>query len=394
MGQPHSQIQQRRTRSGRVLPIVIIAIFMLLLVAGVLPRLRQSQARSAEQSTATDVPTVFTETVGRDTADTELDLPGSIAGLHETGIYARTNGFVKSLRVDIGSMVRAGDTLAVLDMPDVAEQLRQARASLEQVEASAGLARSTLARWKSMREQAAVTPQEFDERQAAANVAEANVRVSRANVANLSEVLRFGALIAPFRGVVTSRTIDIGGLVSAGAVTGNRPLLTLVQIDTLRVMLNVPQSAAAMVRVGQRADVAVRELGDTTFRGRVALTSRAIDPLSRTLLTEVHVTNPDRRLLPGMFAHVKFTVPTAGGGLRIPSIALIVRADGTQVAQVVNGKVRLTPVTLGRDFGTSLEVLSGIAQGAELVVNASEQLSDGMVVKAIARGKAPAKPAP
>ncbi len=288
-------------------------------------------------------------------------------------------------------MVRRGDTLALLDMPDIAEQLRQSRASLEQVEASAALARSTLARWTTMREKDVITPQEFDERQAAANVAEANVRVARANVAALSEVARFGALVAPFSGVVTARSIDMGSLVSAGAVTGNRALFTLVQIDTLRVMLSVPQSAASMIRVGQRADVAVRELGDTTFRGTVALTSRAIDPISRTLMTEVRVINPDRRLLPGMFTQVQFTVPAAGSGLRIPAIALIVRAEGTQVAQVVDGKVRLTPVTLGRDFGTALEVLSGIQEGAELVMNPGEQLADGMTVKAVAREKSGGK---
>ncbi len=383
---------RRAPRHGRALPIVIAVVLIGGVILGVLPRVKQARAREGEVRATTGAPTVFTERVSRDTGATALELPGSIAGLHETGIYARTNGFVKSLRVDIGSVVRAGDTLALLDMPDVAEQLRQARASLEQVEASATLARSTLARWRTMREKEVVTPQEFDERQAAANVAEANVRVARANVANLSEVLRFGALTAPFSGVVTSRTIDLGALVSAGAVTGNRPLLTLVQIDTLRVMLNVPQSAASQITVGQRADIAVRELGDSAFRGRVALTSRAIDATNRTLLTEVRVNNAGRRLMPGMFATVKLAIPAAGGGLRIPAIALIVRADGTQVARVVDGKVSMVPITLGRDYGTTLEVLSGVREGDALIVNPSEMLSDGMTVKSVARAKKTAKP--
>jgi RND family efflux transporter MFP subunit len=382
----------RTARRGRALSVVIAVVLIGGVILGVLPRVKQARARENEVQANTGAPTVFTERVSRDTGATAIELPGSIAGLHETGIYARTNGFVKSLRVDIGSVVRAGDTLALLDMPDVAEQLRQARASLEQVEASATLARSTLARWRTMREKDVVTPQEFDERQAAANVAEANVRIARANVANLSEVLRFGALTAPFSGVVTSRTIDLGALVSAGAVTGNRPLLTLVQIDTLRVMLNVPQSAASNITIGQRADIAVRELGDSAFRGRVALTSRAIDATNRTLLTEVRVSNVGRRLMPGMFATVKLAIPAAGGGLRIPAIALIIRADGTQVARVVDGKVSMVPITLGRDFGTTLEVVSGVREGDALIVNPSEMLSDGMTVKSVAREKKATKP--
>jgi RND family efflux transporter MFP subunit len=381
-----------RPRDGRALPIVIGLVLLGAVVIGVVPRVKQARSRESEVRASTGSPTVFTERVSRDTAATALELPGSIAGLHETGIYARTNGFVKSLRVDIGSMVRTGDTLVLLDMPDVTEQLRQARASLEQVEATATLARSTLARWRTMREKDVVTPQEFDERQAASNVAEANVRVARANVANLSEVLRFGALTAPFSGVVTSRTIDLGALVSAGAVTGNRPLLTLVQTDTLRVMLNVPQSAASKIAVGQRADVSVRELGDSAFRGRVALTSRAIDATNRTLLTEVRVNNAGRRLMPGMFATVKLALPASGSSLRIPAIALIVRADGTQVARVSDGKVGLVSVTLGRDFGTTLEVLDGVKEGDALIVNPSELLTDGMVVKSVARQKKAAKP--
>ena len=382
----------RPARRGRVIPIVVAAVLLGAVAVGILPRFRQARSRNAEVQSNTGVNTVFTEMVQRDSAGSTLELPGSVAGLHEIAIYARTNGFVKALRVDIGSTVRAGDTLALLDMPDVSEQLRQARASLEQVEATAVLARSTLVRWRALREQEVVTPQEFDERQAAASVADANVRVARANVANLSELVRFGALTAPFAGVVTARTIDLGSLVSAGAAAANRALFTLVQVDTLRVLFNVPQSAATLISVGQRAEVAVRELGDSTFSGRVALTSRAIDAASRTMLTEVHVKNAGRRLMPGMFATVKLALPAHGSGLRIPSIALIIRADGTQVARVTDDTVHLVPVSIGRDFGTTLEVLDGVKEGDALIVNPSELLNDGMVVKSVAREKKAVKP--
>ena len=383
-----------RPRYGRVVPIVIVLVLIAMFVAGVLPRMRQASDRQRETGASAEIPTVFTELVRRDSSGTTLDLPGSIGGLREEAIFARTTGFVKSLRVDLGSTVRAGDTLLVIDMPDIAEQAHQSRATLEQVEATAQLAHATLERWRTLLAKDAVTRQEVDEKQAAANVADANVKAARASAANLSEVLRFGAVLAPFNGVVTTRAVDVGSLVSAGAVSGNRALLTLTQIDTLRVMINVPQSAAANVHVGQVARVAVQELGAETFPGVVALTARAIDPATRTLLTEVHVINPDRRLLPGMFTHVALSVAASGEGLRIPSIALIIRADGPQVARVEDGIVHLTPIKLGRDFGTTLEVLGGIAVGAQVIVNPSEQLSDGMAVRAVARGANADAPSP
>jgi RND family efflux transporter MFP subunit len=239
-----------------------------------------------------------------------------------------------------------------------------------------------------------VTPQELDERQAQANVTEANLRAARANVANLREVLRFGAVLAPFSGVVTSRTVDLGALVVAGAAAAARPLLTLVQTDTVRVMLNVPQSAAARVRTGMSARVLVRDAGDASVAGTVVRTAGAIDPVTRTLLTELHIPNRARTLLPGMYAQVQFTVPSTGASLRIPAIALIVRGEGTLVARVENDTVQLVPVTLGRDFGTSVEVLDGVKAGDALVVNPPESLSDGLRVRAVARGggKAPTKP--
>jgi RND family efflux transporter MFP subunit len=370
--------------------LLIVVVLAALFTAGALPRLQQAKERSTETAAMSEIPTVYTELVKKDTMPTKLELPASIVGLHETALYARTNGYVKSLRVDIGSTVRAGDTLATLDMPEIGEQLRQARAVAEQTEATAALARATLARWRSMAEKDAVTKQELDEKQAAANVAEANLRAAHANVANLSEVLRFGALVAPFSGVVTSRSIDVGTLVSSGAVTGNRPLFTMTQTDTLRAMVGVPQSAAGSITVGQKAEVVIRDVTNTPFPGKVALTARAIDPTTRAMMVEVHIANPQHRAMPGAFSRVTFTVPAAGLGIRIPAIALIIRGDGPQVARVEGGKIHLTKLTLGRDFGTTVEVLSGIEPGAEVVINPSEQIADGAMVKPIRRGTKPA----
>lgn len=375
-----------RARHGRALPLVIAVVFAGLLAAGAMPRLAQSRARDAERRQVNAVPTVFTERVRADTSSTPLELPATVTGLHEAPIFARANGFVRSLRVDIGSVVRRGDTLLVLDMPEVREQMQQAAAVVEQTEASAALAQATLKRWQSLAQQGVVTPQELDERQAQANVAEASLRAARANLAAVREVLRFGAVLAPFSGVVAARSVDVGALVVAGAAAAARPLLTVVQTDTLRVMLQVPQSSAARIRTGLTTRVSVRDLGDGAFTGIVVRTAGAIDPVTRTMLTEVHVPNRQRRLLPGMFAQVAFTVPAGGPSLRMPAIALIVRGEGTLVARVERDTVRLVPVTLGRDFGTTLEVLTGVQTGDALVVNPPESLADGVAVRAIARG--------
>ncbi|HCT56327.1 MAG TPA: efflux RND transporter periplasmic adaptor subunit [Gemmatimonas aurantiaca] len=374
-----------RARHGRMMPIVFVLIFAGLLAAGLLPRLAQSRARADESARSTAVPTVFTEPVKRDTTTTPFELPATLTGVHEASIFARTNGFVRQLRVDIGSPVRAGDTLVVLDMPELREQERQATAVLEQTEASAKLAKTSLDRWKQLATQGVVTPQEFDERTATANVTDANARAARANLANLRELQRFGVLVAPFHGVVTARSIDIGSLVVAGAAAGARPLLSLVQTDTVRVMLQVPQSAAPRVRVGMRTAVVVSDLGNEEIMGTVVRTAGAIDPVTRTLLTEVHVPNAQRRLLPGMFATVRLKVPSSPS-LRVPAIALIVRGDGTQVARVEKDTVRLVPITIGRDYGTSLEVLGGLQPGDQVVVNPPESMASGQPVKAIARG--------
>jgi RND family efflux transporter MFP subunit len=374
-------------------PIVLVVIFGALLAAGTIPRLAQSRARDAERHASASAPAVFTEPVRRDTASSPFEMPATLMGLHETNIYARTNGFVRRYTVDIGSVVRRGDTLVLLDMPDVREQVLQASAVLEQAEASAALASATLTRWKQLADKGVVTPQEFDEKQAAANVTEANVRAARANVANLREVQRFGALIAPFRGVVTARNIDLGSLVAAGAAVGARPLLTLVQTDTVKVVLSVPQSAAARIHDGMPAQVIVRDLGDSVFKGRITRNAGAIDPVTRTLQTIVQLPNPRGVLMPGMFAQVRLTVPVGAPMLRIPAIALIVRGDGTQVARVVHDTVQLVPVTVGRDFGTAVEVRGDIAAGDQVVVNPPESLVSGMAVRATARGaKGAAKP--
>ncbi|MBC8089501.1 MAG: biotin/lipoyl-binding protein, partial [Phycisphaerae bacterium] len=217
------------SNSGRYVVIGFIIVIVLLLLSGILPRLTRQQRVVAEASEVMAAPMVTVSAAHLGDPTNVLALPATLYGLHETGLYVRTNGYVRSLRADMGSRVRAGDTLAVVEMPELDQELNQARATLAQVVANGELTRSTLDRWKKMMSQGAATQQEFDEKQAAFNANQAGQASARANIERLSELKRFGNLVAPFGGVVTARNIDVGALVSPTVGTGARPLFSLVQ---------------------------------------------------------------------------------------------------------------------------------------------------------------------
>jgi len=247
-----------------------------------------------------------------------------------------------------------------------------------------GLARATVERLRDLVTEGAITRQDFDERQAAFEVARANAAAAGANVERLSALKRFGQVVAPFAGVVTVRNVDTGALVAAGggaSGAGTRPLFTLAQVDTVRVMASVPQSAAASVRVGQAAGVVVQELGGAPIQGRVTRTAQALDPATRTLLVEVQAPNLDRRLMPGMFARVTLTTDGMAAPLLVPANTLIMGAEGPQAALVRDGRVHLAKLVLGRDYGTEVEVLDGLELGAVLVVNPSDEVVEGASVR-------------
>ena len=217
--------------------------------------------------------------------------------------------------------------------------MNQARATLAQIVATGVLTKTTLDRWKSLDAQGAATKQEFDEKQAAFNANQAGQASAKANVDRLAELKRFGNLVAPFGGVVTARNIDVGALVSPTTGTGARPLFSLVQVDTMRILASVPQNAAPNVKIGQTADIVVQELGGVAFKGVVTRTSQAIDLATRTLLTEIEVQNKDGRLLPGMFGQVKLELTRGSRTLLVPANTLIIRSTGPIVAMVRDGKV-------------------------------------------------------
>jgi len=373
-GEPSSSHTGRWLLGGGVLLIAG------LLAAGIIPRLSRERRIVAEETAVNAVPIVTVAPVKPGNKSVDILLPANLLGLHEVALYPRSSGYVKRFLVDIGSRVTEGQLLAEIETPELDQELSVARATLEQIKATSELTRTTLERWKNLSEAGVATKQEFDEKQAAYNVSRANMNASQASVDRLVELKRFSRLVAPFSGVVISRGIEVGALVSATTLPA-RPLYTISQVDTLRVIANVPQDAAPAVHPGQEVSVMVQELGGEPFRGKISRTTSAIDPVTRTLQISILIVNTARKLMPGMYAQVKLTTPRGPTSLVVPANTLIIRSDGPQVAVVREGRVHMTKVTLGRDFGTTVEALTGLNANDQLVVNPGDDVVDGAAVK-------------
>lgn len=370
------------SRAGRRLLLGGGVLFAVLFALGTVPRLRHRDELQALARESEAAPVVRTVAVRAAPPATELTLPGTVEPIREAALYPRANGYVRRFHADIGARVRAGQLLAEIETPEVDQELAQARASLGQARASYGLARTTLDRWQAMVKDSAATRQELDERSAAFNAAGANVAAAEASARRLQELQSFGRVAAPFSGTVTQRSVEVGQLVSPSQ--GARPLFVLAQSDTVRVMVNVPEEAAAQVRAGGEAHVVVR--GSTEARpARVVRTAGALDAATRTMLAEVDVPNAAGTLLPGMYAQVKLAVHDVAPGLLLPANALITGAAGPQVALVRDGRVHFAKLQLGRDLGTDIEVLSGVAAGDIVVLNPSDEVAEGVAVRAMAQ---------
>jgi len=391
------------------LALVLAALIIGGFFAGYLPRQKREQVLAAESKSETDsLPVVTVTPVTRAGNRTELVLPGNIQPVTEAPVLARANGYIKKRYADIGDRVTGGQVLAEIEAPELDQQIRQAEATLQQAESSVqqaeasleqgrsneNLARVTATRWANLVARGAVSKQENDVYQAQytaqqANVqalekavaaARSNVGAVQANLARLNELKGYQTVRAPFAGVITVRNIDTGALINEG----NTLLYRIAQTGRMRTYINVPQSEAESVRVGQTATLRFSELQNRQFMGTVTRTSNALDPASRTLLTEVEVPNPGGTLLPGMFTQVDLQVLRKTPPLLIPGDTLVVRADGTQVA-VINpeGQVHYTRIQLGRDYGDHIEVLSGLEEGEQVAVNPSDAVREGVKVKPV-----------
>jgi membrane fusion protein, multidrug efflux system len=378
-----------------VIGALLVVGLGVLYVTGTLPRLwHDKEIQSAAAAKAAAPLVVTTAVTHRSPAEAQRGLPGNCLPMLETSLFARTNGFIRERLVDIGDRVKAGQRLAMIAAPDVDDQLTQSKADLQQAEANlnlnkanAELARTTLARDKSAGTIAVPAQQvdqdqaTYDTAQASVKAAEASILVYKATVQRFADLVSFQEIKAPFDGVVTVRNYDKGALVIADS-TAALPMFHVAQIDVVRVFVNVPQVFAPEVRPGQTAVVYRQEHPSRKFAGKVTRTSSALDPNTRTLLTEVDVPNPDAALLPGMYLQVDFNFPRLEPSLMVPSEAVTYRANGAWVGVLDSGNaVHYQKVQLGRDFGMEIEVLDGLSDGVTVIVRPGDELPDGTVVQ-------------
>lgn len=357
-------------------------VSILVLGAVIVFVLRSFQARALERSTAFHAKqyvTTITPTAGG--AGQPLTLPGTLLGIIESTVYARSNGYVVRWLKDIGSSVKKGDLLAEITAPEVDQELAQAVSARDQAAAGAALAKSTADRWQALRQKDAVTQQDLDERMSAYSQAQANLAAADANVRRLRKLQGFNQVVAPYDGVVTRRNIDVGDLVNAGNGGTGQALFSVAQVDPLRLYVYVPQSYAGQVKVGDSVTVTLAERVGEQYRGSVARTARAIDAATRTMQVEIRVPNPSNALITGSYVQVTLPIDVEPSALVVPTNVLLFRPEGTRVALVDGGgRVHLTAVKLGTDFGTRVEVLSGLNLSDRVILNPADSLADGDVV--------------
>ncbi len=375
-----------RRFSKRAIAIIAIlaACATLAIASGVHSRLT-AETRLRESAQASAIPYVDVVSPKASADADEIALPGSTSAFNDTPIYARTSGYVKHWYVDIGAHVKRGQLLATIETPELDQQLQQARADLENAEANLQLATTTAARWQHLLESDSVSHQETDQAVSDLHSKQALVNSSRANVERLGQLQAFERVIAPFDGVVTARNTDIGALVQAGDNSGPKELFHMAAIQTLRVYIAVPEIYAAFVKNGEQAKLTLDALPGEALTGTIVRNADAIDATSRTLNVEVDVPNPTGRLLPGAYAFVHLRVPPQSGSVTIPSNALLFRAEGLRVGVVRNGHVELVPISIGQDYGSTVEVISGLSAPDTVIVNPSDSLANGAAVQLVAK---------
>ena len=388
------QGERKPAKANRLFTFLIGGVIVLVILGAFTLFQRRAQYHAlAEETEALAIPTVSVIHPTSEVAQEDLVLPGTMQAYVESPIYARTNGYLQKWYHDIGSRVPKGELLADIDTPEVDQQLSQARADLNTAQANENLSKITEARYLELIKTDGVSKQEVDNAVGDYEAKRAIVNSAEANVRRLEELESFKHVYAPFSGVITRRNIDIGTLINAGNGGAQQELFTLAQTDPLRVYVNVPEMYAPSVRAGLGAYLELTQYPGQTFQGKVVRTAEAIDLNSRTLLTEVDVPNKNAQLFPGGYAQVHLQVKVTASRLQVPVNALLFRAEGLRAAVVeANHKIHLRQLTIGRDYGTSLEVLQGLQANDWIVLNPADSLDEGQEVrvKEVAQTAAPA----
>lgn len=310
----------------------------------------------------------------------EIELPGNTQAFTDTPIYARTSGYIRHWYVDIGARVKQGQLLAVVETPELDQQLQQAEAQLMNAEANLQIADITATRWQNLLKTDSVSHQEADQAASDLHSKEALVDSNKANVERLEQLQSFERIVAPVDGVITARNTDIGALIQADT-TVPKELFHLSAIHKLRIYVPVPEVYAPWVKTGDKAAVTLDAFPGQAFVGTLARNANAIDSASRTLNVEVDADNSSGQLMPGAYAFVHFKIPAKRGALTIPSNALLFRSEGLRVGVVRNSHVALLPITIGQDYGDAVEVVSGLTARDSVIVNPSDSLANGAPVQ-------------
>ena len=372
---------ERGLSRGAWFGIAVVAIVLLVVVvAGIRSRgvAEEALARQTEESAIPSVNVVYPTL---STLSSEIALPGNTQAFTDTPIYSRTNGYLKQWYFDIGAHVRKGQLMAVIETPEVDQQLQVAQADLKSAEANLNLAKTTSMRYQNLLKTNSVSKQETDVAVSDAAAKQAAVDASMANVRRLEKLQSFEKVYAPFDGIVTARNTDIGALIAGGENSTPKELFHLAAIGRLRVYVPVPEAYAPAIKDGAKATLTLDEYPGQTFAGTIARNSNAIDPASRTLNVEVDVANPDGKLLPGAYVFVHFKVPQQDARLMLPADTLLFRSEGLRVGVVRNGHVHLAPVTIGKDAGATVEIASGLTTSDAVILDPSDSLAEGQEVR-------------
>jgi RND family efflux transporter MFP subunit len=367
-------------RKVRRYSLILLVVALSLAVWGEISRVLARSALVKETADAAQ-PTVLTIRPNRTPLGEELVLPGTVQAYIEAPIYARTNGYLKEWRTDIGSEVTKGQLLGEIDAPEVDQQLSQAQADLATARANEALSNSTNTRWKGLLATESVSKQDADEKAGDAAAKKAAADSAAANVSRLRELESFKRVVAPFSGVITARNTDIGALINAGQSAGTE-LFRIADTRKLRIYVQVPETYAAVTRPGMEADLRFAEQPQKSYAAKTVRTSNALSPTLRTLQVELELDNANREVFPGAYAEVHFKLPANAESLRLPANTVLFRSAGLQVATIDKQKrVKLKTIVQGRDFGNTIEVLSGLDADDVVVLNPPDSLTDGVLVR-------------
>jgi RND family efflux transporter MFP subunit len=381
---PLNDVRQTRRPLNRWLGMAIAFILVAaVFISGVWSRINARKTLNAETA-QTALTAVSVVTPQQTAPDEEIILPGNVQPFITSPIYARTSGYLRKWTVDIGAHVKKGQLLAVIETPEVDQQLQQSLSNLNTAKANLALAETTKNRYEGMIRSNAVSQQDVDNAVGTYNANKAIVEANQANVKQLEALQSFEKIYAPFDGVVTARNTDIGDLINSGNAGGVKTdLFHIAQPGTLRVYVNVPEEYSQGTKVGMTADLSLAEFPGRKFQGKLVRTAEAINMTTRTLLIEIDVNNPAGELLTGSYAEVHLKVPTQASTLLLPVNTLIFRSQGLRVGVVKDGKVELAAVTPGRDSGNQIEIVSGIKPDDQVIINPPDSIVSGQRVQIV-----------